>query len=296
MRWFLLVAILLISACVLPSREKPLDQQIDEAIRHAEQYFNVEYQPAGFGLVPESPGARPNKYWLATDNQLAVYALHAAHQNTFATELEKALQRWGKTRHGIIEALTGETITWPPYPEQQVVVGPDPAQRTEQQPNVCSIPNDSPKPVICQESRDEHRPAFQDWQAYGDLALYGALNACNQGDAEQAHERFQEAMHLFKGIGFQDKAYFGDPQKFYTTYKLALALYVGAVLGEPQNNEVLKALLAQRNEAGGFTALYDSSGAGRGDANTETTAYTLLALATLQQTHAQVHDPVCPRH
>jgi hypothetical protein len=131
-------------------------------------------------------------------------------------------------------------------------------------------------------------PTFSDWRDYADLALYGALEAYNRGDSAQAYERYEHTMTLFSGVGFDDKAYKRSQPKRYTTYKLALALYVGAVLDQPTNDKLLTALLAKQDkETGGFTTLYDSRGVRAGDTNTETTAYALLALATIQTKHTR---------
>jgi hypothetical protein len=140
-------------------------------------------------------------------------------------------------------------------------------------------------------------PAFSDWRDYADLALYGALEAYNRGDEVQAHERYRHAMTLFADIGFDDKAYHTSQPKRYTTYKLALALYVGAVLGQPRNDKLLAALLTKQDDTtGGFFTLYNSQGIHQGDSNTETTAYALLALATIQNGGAsQGGDSHCPR-
>ena len=284
MRWLLLFPLLFIIACTPVRRvEQPLPQ-IDLSIQRAIDYLQAEQSRAAFDLLPESPVARRNKHWLATDNQIAVYALRAAGETTFAAQLEQARQAWHAIPHGIIEALVGEPIAWPPHQEHQyeVVLGQMPP--TIPQPNVCSEPENAPVNVVCQEIRDKRLPTFQgDWQDYADLALYGALSACNQGDSAQAQERFRHAMTMFNDIGFADKAYAGSPQQFYTTYKLALALYVGAKLGEPRDDKLLAALLAQQDGAGGFTTLYDNQGISQGDSNTETTAYALLALSTLHK-------------
>lgn len=297
MRWLLLLILLLVVACVPVSIEKQADAQVDQAIQRAIAYLQAEHRREPFNLLRESPVARPHKYWLATDNQLAVYALRAVHEDTLAAQLESARQQWQAEPQGLIEALAGEVITWPPFPERQSITGPTPQQRTNEQPNACSKPEDSPVNVICQEIRDEQQPAFADWQDYADLALYGALNACNQGNREQAHERFQQAMNLFDGLGFADKAYQNSKPSLYATYKLALALHVGALLSEQREDRLLTVLLTKQNTAGGFVTLYDSKDIGRGDSNTETTAYALLALATLQKRSLdQVRASVCPQN
>lgn len=295
MRWLFLLNLLLLVACKPATTEGQPIQPFDDEIQQAVAYLDAEYRRGAFGLLPESPTARPHKHWLATDNQLAVYALRAANQDIFAAQLEQAIQRWNAPPHGIIEALAGEQITWPPYPEEQYVVGPDPSQRTSTQPNVCSNPKDAPGQVICHEIRNEQMARFGDWEEYADLALYGALTACHQGDVTLARTRYRQAMAWFVDVGFADRAYKASNPSFYTTYKLALALYVAVLLGEPLEEKVLLALLDKQDKAGGFTALYDSQGGGKGDSNTETTSYALLALATLQEGHSrQLRDSVCP--
>jgi hypothetical protein len=297
MLWFLVLSLLLAIACDLGIHAiQPVDR-VEHSIQRAVAYLDAEYERGAFGLLPESPEARPNKHWLATDNQVAVWALRAADEEVFATQLERALRRWGTRRHGIIEALAGEPISWPPHPEQQFVIGPYLRHRTATQPNACSEPKDSPEKVICQETRNTQMPRFDDWQEYADLALYGALNACNRGNTDQAHDYYGQALELFNnGVGFADKAYCGGEEKYYATYKLALALYVGAALGEPVEEKLLAALLDKQDGAGGFYALYDSEGVGQGDSNTETTAYAILALATLHNERSGHGGAVvCPR-
>jgi len=151
----------------------------------------------------------------------------------------------------VIEALTGEPIAWPP--------------RTHTHSELL--------PGVWHEERITGAPML-DWADYADLALYGALEAWNRGDADEAHSRYAEAMTLFDGIGFDDAA----TDTHYATYKLALALFVGKRLNEDARPDLLAALLAKQDETGGFVTLYNRQGAPEGDANTETTSYALLAL------------------
>ncbi|GAB4513268.1 MAG: hypothetical protein Kow0047_24820 [Anaerolineae bacterium] len=193
-----------------------------------------------------------------TDNWLAVLALQRLGERAFAGRLAAGMQRYGNNRHGLIEALSGETISWPPRTANQRVV-----QR-----------------VGGWEIWTEDRltgDVYQDWAEYADLALYGALEAHLRGDRLVARQRYRAAMEMFDGAGFADKAFRADGR--YATYKLALALYVGRKLGEPVHDDVLAALLTKQDtESGGFYAMYDVDGIPVNDANTETTAYALLAL------------------
>jgi hypothetical protein len=296
MRWLLFLSLLLTVAFTPADPEKQRSREVNDAINDAVAYLEAEYARGAFGLLPESPGVRRNKYWVATDNQVAVYALHAAGQHTFARRLIEARQRLGAQPHGLVEALAGKQIEWQPHQEHQYVLVPGKSPPAVPMPNVCSKQEDAPENIVCQEIRDYKLPTFSDWQDYADLALYGALEAYNRGDHVQAHERYQHAMTKFKNGGFVDKTNEGNDQKLYATYKLALALYVGTKLGKPTNATLLTALLSKQDQAtGGFVTLYDSHGACQGDSNTETTAYALLALVTIKNGHVndkgELHCP-----
>lgn len=262
MRSLVLLLILLFSACALTA---PLPTPIDlrPVIERAVLYLESEYD-AEIGLIRESPITAPDRYWLATDNQLAVYALDALDSPLAAT-LTEILARYPDRSHGLIEALVGEPVEWPPRVETQRQVDGQ----------------------IWHEDRLSGAH-YGDWAEYADLALYGALIAYHQGDADEASARYQLALCMFDGVGFADKAYTSpDGHGLYATYKLALALYVADAIGEPLDMTLLDALLSKRTPSGGFTTLYNNAGAPQGDTNTETTSYALLALKGVS--HAQNH-------
>lgn len=216
-------------------------------------FLHAQYDPST-RLLRESPIVAPDRRWLATDNQLARLALAAA-ADPLAAEIAESLvqygERFGAARHGVIEALTGVPVAWPPrtHTHQELLPG------------------------IWHEERITGAPML-DWAGYADLALYGALEAWNRGDAATARSRYAVALAHFDGVGFDDAA----ATTHYTTYKLALALLVGQQLQEPARPDLLAALLAKQDETGGFVTLYNRQGAPEGDANTETTSYALLAL------------------
>ncbi len=235
------------------------------AIQRAIAYLRGEYN-SDVGLLRESPVTAPHRYWLATDNRLAVYALERAGEHDLAASLSATLQRYGDPQHGLIEVLQGEIVAWPPYTETQRLV-----DRIGQE------------EVWLETRLDGNR--FCDWLEYADLAMFGALNAFHAGQRAKAHQRYQIAMVYFDGVGFADKAY--EATGFYATYKLALALYTAQVIGEPMEPIILQALLAKQVApsdglyAGGFYTFYDAKGVPQGDTNTETTAYAILALSQL---------------
>jgi len=226
------------------------------ARQRAVVYLANEYDP-GVGLLRESPITAPDRYWLATDNRLAIYALKAAGQAGLADRIGSSVEREGDGAHGVIEALTGQDIGWPPRTETQTQVSGN----------------------IWNEERLSG-VVYADWAEYADLALYGALDAHNEGDNEEALRRYRLALQMFDGVGFADKAYLApDGHGRYATYKLALAIFVAAAIGEAPDVRLLPALLAKQDEvSGGFVALYDDTGTPVGDMNTETTSYALLAL------------------
>ena len=256
MRLMLLcLVLLLLTGCVRPAALAPSAPvvEVDAAIELGLDFLHTQYNP-DLGLLRESPVVAPNRHWLATDNQLATYALRAVG-DALADEVALALAEYdatfGATRHGVIEALDGAPIAWPPHAHTHREL----------------------RPGVWHEERITGAP-MHDWADYADLALYGALEAWNRGDAAEAHSRYAAALTLFDGIGFDDAA----ADTHYATYKLALALLVARRLDEPDRPDLLAALLAKQDETGGFVTLYNRQGAPEGDANTETTAYALLAL------------------
>ncbi|MBI1296657.1 hypothetical protein GC175_17010 [bacterium] len=208
------------------------------ATLQAVTYLQGEYNPT-LGLYRESPETAPDRHWLATDNLLAVYALTG---------------EWKGPQHGLIEALTGQVVEWPPRGVVQAEVAPG----------------------VWQERRTGEG-VFEDWRDYTDLLLYGALNAHNAGQPRLAHQLYTEAVTThWNGVGFADKAFHADSR--YATYKVALAVIVATEIGEPPGEGLLDVLLSKQAPSGGFVAMYDASGQPVGDTNTETTAYALLAL------------------
>lgn len=196
-----------------------------------------------------------SRHWLAPDNLLVEWVMQEAHAAELTVELETELASFGAPRHGLIETLRSEVITWPPAVASQQEVSP----------------------TVWLESYTGPA-ASDDWAGRADLTLFAALNAWNQGDAAQAQAHFAAAMAMFDGAGFRDAA---NPDR-YATADLALALIAGARLGEPVNDAIVRQMLSLQGADGGFVAHYTADGAVEG-ADTRTTAYALLALYALRQ-------------
>ncbi|GIV73529.1 hypothetical protein [Caldilinea sp.] len=256
---FFFAACTVFTAAPPPPTLQPVQVDLEPAIQGGLRFLRGQYNP-DLGLLRESTQVAYHRHWLATDNRLAIYALSAANDG-LADRLQQRMADFQVPPHGLIEALVGQDVAWPP--------------RTETQTKIAVYGTD--------EIWHEHRQTgsrYEDWPQYADLALYAALDAYNQNHLELAHQRYMQAMNLFDGVGFADKAH--GASGLYATYKLALALYVGAKLQQPPDHRLLEALLARQDSSGGFITLYNAQGS-QGDANTETASYALLALTALRQ-------------
>jgi len=184
---------------------------------------------------------------LATDNLLASWAL----------EDFDIPARYGKVRHGLLEVLQGEVVEWPPHTHQHVMV------------------QKSGDLEVWRETRTGGE-VIQNWDEYADLVMLGALNYYNAGRVGLARRTFANAMMMFNGYGFADRAK-ADGHGFYATYKLALALQIGRKLEVAIPREIPELLLQKQAQSGGFHTLYDQGGV-VGDTGTEATAFAILAL------------------
>jgi hypothetical protein len=254
---------LLAVACVAVPAGVPADAADGAAVQSAVAYLSGELDPS-LGLLREAPVAAPGRHWLLTDNQLAVWALEAAGEEELAARIEAAIAAHappgGLPQHGLIEVQRGDPIIWPP--------------RTHITTELTS--------GVWIETRTEGS-GMEDWAEYADLALYGAMDAANRGDYSTARRRYDDALVMFDGACFVDKAW--TAAEGCTTYKLALALLAAERIGVRPDARMRPILLKTQVETGGFHTHYAASDeAGevkvehRGDTNVETTAYAILAL------------------
>ena len=226
-------------------------------LQRGQEFLNARYNPS-LGLLNEAPVAAPKKYWLANDNALAAHAFYRVGDTEMSDSLERSLERYGYSTNGLIEVVWGETVSFPPHVASSVIL---------------TKVGDA---EIWQEFHLEG-PRFEDWAEYADLGFLGALNEYAQGNPAESLRIFANTLSKFDGTGFRDKAYNGQ----YDTYKLAMALYAGATIHAPipNGNEILDALQAMQAPDGGYFTNYTYVIAPKGDENTETTAWALLAQA-----------------
>jgi hypothetical protein len=134
----------------------------------------------------------------------------------------------------------------------------------------------------------------EDWREYADLLLLVALSNNNRGDQANAVGNFTLAVQMWDGMGLRDKAYehaYGEGQaqgtpNAYATYKLGLLLYVSGKLGVRLSSEqdvVQRIWLMQNQTSGGiFTHITPDGTRGDSDTNTETTAFVILGMTSIQ--------------
>jgi len=129
---------------------------------------------------------------------------------------------------------------------------------------------------------------IDEWDRYADLVVYKALKALLHCSRAYAEQLFSILVSMWDGYGFRDKAYNG----LYESYKVALAIYLYKALKEADSNLVGKykdlyekwnmILALMQRDDGGIVTHYRVSERGEiipvGDANTETTSITILAL------------------
>jgi hypothetical protein len=207
------------------------------------------------GLLRAAVGEGAVQHWLAPDNKLALWAFDTAHAPEAEAKLSTALAALPPAQHGLIEAMHGEAIPWPPH---------TPVQREVQ-------------PGIWEETYTGGE-IIATWESDCFLDLAGALQAWNAGDRGEAQRRYTQAMGKFDQVGCLQPQSSGR----YMTRDLALRIFAGARMGVPVDGNLIDALLALQTPSGGFTAEYTAEGP-QGDTTTAATAYAALALMAVRQ-------------
>lgn len=242
------------------------NKQIEYAIGNAQAFLHNRFDKQT-GLLQESPETESKHFWIKTSNYLAARALQTTGDEELAGRINAKMAEYGDQPHGVVEILAGEPIAWPPTTA-----------------HVTELNKYDNGMIVYAETRTGGN-VMNDWRDYADLCLLGALDASNEGDIQEAQARYSHALSMFNGTGFADKPYQLDeaPEgKRFNTYKLALGLLVGYKLGitNDQTRQMSDILLGMQNsENGGFTTMYVDAVTPVGDANVETTSYSMLALS-----------------
>jgi hypothetical protein len=262
-----LLAFLLLAACspalpVQPSGDQPVvagqlapegDSRVlfQPYLGRALSWLVQQAGDNGLLKAGEEPAVR---YRLQPDNELARRVFHLARGEAAELDLSQALGRFTVPVHGWWEAFDGEVVTWPPHALAERLLEGD----------------------VWVEAATG--PVVDGWESQSELLLLAALNAHNAGDATVAAERLAAAMTRFDGTGFGDGQSAGPG---YSLRPLALALVANARMGNPVDEQVVAALLAQQLSGGGFPMAFGTAEAPV--ANTEATALAAYALLVSRQ-------------
>ncbi len=251
-----------------------LDAAISDGLRFLKGQYNPDY-----GLLQESPDIGQHRYYLTNDNALAAYLFEQFGEDGMAATLRASLERYGYDSNGFVEVAWGEVIVWPPLHHKDIVV-------EQKRPGECDFLNaEEAGPLADCVMQETHTPDlgfFYDWSSFSNLHCMGAVNEYNNGNLAVARWLYETELSTFDGVGWADEAW-RRRDGVYETIGPAWCVYAGALLGEPLNEPLLAALLAQQNpETGGFHTHYRRDAFQLTDPNVETTSLALLALYTLQ--------------
>lgn len=216
-------------------------------------------------LLPEYPGAKV--YWLYHDNYLAAKALENSHPD-LAAKINAAIESYGITESGKIEIVFNEAKAPLPF----------------RHPELIDVKTTGDKVVKTEVLTDRE---FQGWEEYADLLLLASM-ALSKTDADAARQRFSQAIAMWNGVGFDDRA--AKHSNKYAVYKLALALLAAQRLNERSAalDAITDRLLAQQAPSGGWITDYTADGEPVGLANVETTSLAILALDSLARTSTEL--------
>jgi len=245
---------LLLYRGVVAGAKSPAPKSQEDASAKGRRFLSDLFDPA-LDLLPEYKGAKV--YWLYHDNYLAAKALTQTDP-ALANKIRAAIRRFGVEESGKIEILFGEAKNPLPFRHHQLV----------------KVKEAGDKLIKTEVAGEE---VFQGWEEYADLLFLGAI-ASEETDPRQARHYFEQGVALWDGLGFKDRV--AKKANKYAIYKVALALLAAAKLKvQPTVKEALiKRLLKQQGEDGGWVTDYDEKGKPLGRANVETTALAVLAL------------------
>jgi hypothetical protein len=249
--WLLGVGSLAVSG-PLVAADAPSPSHLKQSAEKGRQFLVGLLDPT-LDLLPEFRGA--SVYWLYHDNYLATKVLEKTNPDV-ARRIVKAIHGFGVKESGKIELVFDEAKRPLPFRHYQLV-------------DVRRIGGKIIKTEIVTEKE------MIGWDGYADLLLLAALA---EKDATTAKQHFQQALKMWDGMGFKDRA--AETSKIYATYKLALAVISAHKLKERPAaiDAILDRLLAQQAKDGGWITDYDTKGKPVGMANVETTSLAILAI------------------
>ena len=253
-RWLIGSASIPWLACATRAAESL--QQRPDAARRGRDFLAGLFDPE-LHLLPEYAGA--SVFWLYHDNYLAAKVLRSSHP-LLAQQIQEAINRFDVRGSGKIELLFDEVPQPLPFRHPKLIDVQRIGQRTVKTEIVTDV-------------------EFREWQQYADLLLMAAI-AVSHSDRPQSQRWFQQALQMWDGRGFHDRAM--DHMARYATYKLSLAVLAAHRCQQATElpAAVLEQLLQLQTDSGGWVTDYDAAGRPLGKANVETTSLAILAVET----------------
>ncbi|RLG72463.1 MAG: hypothetical protein DRO23_10395 [Thermoprotei archaeon] len=266
-----LVMLLLLATSLYHEEQKP--RMVNKDL--ARKFLETQYVPEA-GLLRAATLEEvedSHKIYVAADNLLAARALAVLGSPLASNVLTTLNNKYGGAFDKLHEILLGEDIPDVFYQRYVEYLG-----------NVSS----SKFGILEIYYEEPGETPIDNWDRYANLVVYKALKALLHGSRSYAEQLFSILISMWDGYGFKDEAYNGS----YETYKVALAIYLYKALEEADSSLVGKyrdlyekwnmvLALMQRSD-GGIVTHYKVSERGEiipvGDANTETTSITILAL------------------
>ena len=203
-------------------------------------------------------------YWLINDNFLASLALKPYNPDLSARILA-AIEKYGYRQH-YLGVLNNDSRI-------------DPVLALDLNPEIIE---ENGEYVIKAERLTDNR--MEDYAEYFDKLCYKTLWHYNRAQHQEAADLFSQALEIWDGKGFKDKAF--KPESGYCNYKLALFYITAKTLDRLDSVTFQETLLSTihglQAANGGFHTFYSFDNQGqlevKGSTNTETTSLVLLAL------------------
>jgi hypothetical protein len=282
-----LIMVLIVVAAATPAKVAASSDD-NQKLHKAVDYLRETAYSRDVRLCREAPRVARNVYWVASDNLLAFKALEPYDlelASTIKSELVRIAELYNLPRSredGLPLSLRYDVI----IREDETLEIP-PRNITH-----LTLYNGS---YVLRYDIANGTGKFEDWRGYADLRLLVALSNHNRGDDVNAVSNFTSAASMWDGVGLRDNAtnrFYGEGQDprdgphAYATYKLGLLLYVSDKLGirlSFEQDVVERIWLMQNQTSGGiFTHIMSNGTRGYDDTNTETTAFVILGMTSIQ--------------
>ena len=264
----ILVLIILSSCVVVAIILLTNNNNYDEEKLSAYNYLYSHYNET-VGLIFESE-IRNQTYYIYSDNflaQLAIWDYNESLSNSINNTINRYFRQCPDIYPSYLyEVLIGEDIPDVIRDSNQIIV------------------EEGPDYVIRVDRRTGN--VMPDWEDYGDLLLYKALDYYWVGNTTMAEYCYNKAYNMFDGKGIYDivtETPINGEKQHYDNYKLALLIYVSKILNK--NLDTIQPVVTQlwsmqNSTTGGIIAWTSLDGFPDGSANCETTALALIACRT----------------